>query len=288
MARLSTDKLLQLFHEATYNCAVFDGSLLNLIITLLRFTCRVVAFLLSFFLVLPFVVVSILLAKILGLKGLNQWVLKMWSRLLLGVCGLSVNIYGSLPKHPVFIVANHVSWLDIPIIHSLALAGFVGKSEIKYWPILGWLAMLGDTVFIQRGNQNSRKLVINSLIKRLKQGRSVAVFPEGKVTDGGHLGRFHRPLLQAAVETKTPVVPIAIKFINQSGKRHADVAFINDEWFIVHVCRILTLPSCAVEIHCGEGLVDGEDNLRLLTMQARDFVEQKLSENDYLSAQHTT
>lgn len=239
-------------------------------------------------LALPLVVLGIIVAKLCGLPKFNQWVLKAWSRLVLHVCGLSVSVHGQLPDHPAFILANHVSWLDIPVIHSLTLAGFVGKHEIKYWPILGWLAMLGDTVFLQRGNQNSRQQVIQALVKRLKQKRSVAVFPEGRVTDGSHLGRFHRQLVHAAIMTNTPVVPIAIKFIRKNGSRNADVCFKNNEWFIVHVWRILSLPSSHVEIHCGNGLTDDKGSARSVTMQAHQFVEQKLSENDYLPTKHST
>lgn len=235
---------------------------------------------------LPWVVLGILFAKLLGWPSLNEWLLCHWSRLLLGICGLSVEIKGSMPDHPVFIVANHVSWLDIPIIHSLTQTGFVGKSEIKYWPILGWLAMLGDTVFIQRGNQNSRKAVIASLVKRLKQNRSVAVFPEGRVTDGSTLGRFHRQLLKAAAQTQTPVVPIAIKFLKQDGSRNDQMRFIDNEWFLIHVCRILALPSSTVEIHCGNGLVHPDGNTRIVAEAARSFVADKLKENGYLPTAH--
>lgn len=260
---------------------------LSLFVHLLRFICRLTVFILCLILVLPLVVLGIIVAKISGSPQLNQWILVHWSRLVLHVCGIRLLINGQLPKHPIFIVANHVSWLDIPIIHSLTLAGFVGKHEIKYWPILGWLAMLGDTVFIQRGNQNSRKLVILNLIKRLEQGRSVAVFPEGRVTDGSHLGRFHRQLLHAATQTQTPVVPLAIKFIKQDGSRNKDVCFINNEWFIVHVWRILTLPSSQVEIHCGPALLDPSGSARAVATQAHLFVENKLLENDYLPTQNS-
>ncbi len=255
--------------------------------TTLRFICRLIVFVMALILVLPWVVVGILLAKICHWRSLNEWLLTRWSRLLLGIFGLSISIHGRLPDHPVFIVANHVSWLDIPVIHSFTQAGFVGKKEIKYWPILGWLAMLGDTIFIQRGNQNSRKQVLESLKKRLSQGRSVAVFPEGRVTDGSQLGRFHRQLLKAAADTGTPVVPIAIKFITAEGTRNDQIGFINNEWFIVHVCRLLTLPSSHVEIHCGHGLSCEVGNTRLTTAQAREFVAHKLTENDYLPRAHT-
>ena len=146
--------------------------------------------------VLPFVILGILLAKLFGNRDSNEFILVYWSRLLCFICGLKVYVRGQKPDSPVLLVANHVSWLDIPIIHSLMLVGFVAKSEIKYWPILGWITMVGDTLFLKRGSAESRKGVINQIKKRLENDRSVAVFPEGTVTDGSYLRTFHRQLIR--------------------------------------------------------------------------------------------
>ncbi|GAA4824656.1 hypothetical protein GCM10011365_04790 [Marinicella pacifica] len=197
--------------------------------------------------------------------------------------GLKIKIYGTRPTSPVMLVANHVSWLDIPIIHAFILAGFVAKKEIKYWPILGWLAMAGDTLFLNRGDSTSRKVVLNQLKKRLLQDRSVAIFPEGTVTDGSHLRIFHRQLIHAAVETQTPIVPLAIKFIDEHGRREKRVAFIEDEPFLHHVFRMLKLPETTVEIHCGPALKEYGAGTRTLTILARNYIEQQLLQDDYLS-----
>lgn len=233
--------------------------------------------------ILPVVILIIILSKLLGLKKINQWIVTNWSQLLCHIMGLNVVIYGDRPTSPVMVVANHVSWLDIPIIHSWILAGFVAKNEIKYWPILGWLAMAGDTVFLNRGNSESRKTVLNKLKKRFKQNRSVAIFPEGTVTDGSHVRTFHRQLIHAAVETQTPIVPVAIKFLNQQGQRESRVGFIDDEPFLHHVFRILKLPQTTVEIHCGPALTQYDAGTRTLTVWARNYIEQQLLKDDYLS-----
>lgn len=248
-----------------------------------RLSLRLLFFLFALLGVLPFVILIIVCAKLLHLRKLNQWAVTFWSRLLCHIMGLDIRIYGERPQSPVMVVANHVSWLDIPIIHSWILAGFVAKHEIKYWPILGWLAMAGDTVFLNRGNSASRKVVLNQLKKRLNQNRSVAIFPEGTVTDGSHLRTFHRQLIHAAVETRTPIIPVAIKFLNQNSQRETRVAFIGDESFLHHVFRMLKLPNTTVEIHCGPALTQYDVGTRTITALARHYIEQKLHENDYLS-----
>jgi 1-acyl-sn-glycerol-3-phosphate acyltransferase len=255
-------------------------------IHIIRFLLRVSAFLLALVLVLPFVILGILVAKLFRNRQTNEFILVYWSRLLCFICGLKVYVHGQKPESPVLLLANHVSWLDIPIIHSLMLAGFVAKSEIKYWPIIGWVTMAGDTLFLKRGNAESRKGVLNQIKKRLSNGRSVAIFPEGTVTDGSYLRTFHRQLVHAAVETKTPVLPVAIKFLNADGTRNDQVGFLNDELFLVHVWRVLSLPNSVVEIHCGELVTDYDSGARAVTQQARAYVEQELLKNDYMSANH--
>ena len=177
---------------------------------ILRFTYRLIALLLALFIVFPFVILSISIALKSNNKNLNKNAVKFWSKLLCNICGLKLKLRGKIQENPVLIVANHVTWLDIPVIHSFKLAGFVAKEEISRWPFLGWAIKSGETLFIKRGKLESRREVLDSIEERLKQGRSIAVFPEGKVTNGDHLGRFHRQLMQAAVETESPIQAIAI------------------------------------------------------------------------------
>ena len=271
------------------SCLIISRTLhLNTVVHVIRFLLRISAFILALVFVLPFVILGILLAKLFRNRNTNEFLLVYWSRLLCFICGLKVYIHGQKPESPVLLVANHVSWLDIPIIHSLMLAGFVAKSEIKYWPILGWITVVGDTLFLKRGNAESRKGVINQIKKRLNNKRSVAVFPEGTVTDGSYLRTFHRQLIHAAIETETPILPVAIKFLKTDGTRNDQVGFLNDELFMPHVWRVLSLPNSIVEIHCGALVTDFESGARAVTLQARAYVEQELQRNDYISATNQT
>ena len=249
---------------------------------------RIIGLLLALIFLLSFVVLTVLLAKLFRNRKTSEFILIYWSRLVCFICGIKVYVHGEKPKSPVLLVANHVSWLDIPIIHSLMLAGFVAKSEIKYWPILGWVTLIADTMFLKRGSAESRKGVLNQIKKRLSNGRSVAIFPEGTVTDGSYLRTFHRQLIHAAVETKTPVFPVAIKFLKANGSRNDQVGFLNNELFITHVWRILSLPNSRVEIHCGQLVTDFDQGTRAVTLKARACIEQELLRNDYISAPNQT
>lgn len=248
----------------------------------IRFTIRLIALLLALFLIFPMVILLISIALKSNNTNLNKNAVNYWSKLLCYICGLKLIQKGTIQKNPVFIVANHVTWLDIPVIHSFKLAGFVAKEEISRWPILGKAIKSGETLFIKRGEHESRKEVLEQIQERLTQGRSIAVFPEGKVTNGDVLGRFHRQLMHAAIETKTPIQAVAIKYIKKDGTRNKQVCFINDEKFVFNVFRIISLPSSTVEVTFCESLETDSISARQAALITHNQVAEVLAQNDYM------
>lgn len=246
------------------------------------FLLRIIALILALLLLLPLVILFIGISQKLRNRKLNKKILNTWSRVLCSIFGLKIITKGKIENNPVFLVANHVTWLDIPVIHSYKLAGFVAKEEISNWPILGWVVKSGETLFIKRGKHESRKKVLELIDNRLNQGRSIAVFPEGKVTDGSVLGRFHRQLMQAAVETETPIQAIAIKYYNKNGKRNKEVCFIEDEKFILNVFRILSLPTSTVELNFCDTIHTKNKRAREVAQISHNQVAMVLAENDYM------
>ena len=121
-------------------------------------------------------------------------------------------------------VANHVSWVDIEMLHSQRMMGFVAKQEIRGWPLVGWLAARGETIFHQRGSQESMGGVMHAMLARLQTGRPVGVFPEGRTRDGAEVGPFHARIFQPAVEAGVPVQPVALRY-GRRGNAQTLVAF---------------------------------------------------------------
>ncbi len=250
--------------------------------SLLRFSLRFIALIFAVLIVLPFILLFIYISQKQNNRKLNKKTINIWSKLLCRICGLKLSTKGEIQENPVFIVANHVSWLDIPVIHSYKLAGFVAKAEISQWPILGWVVKSGETLFIARGKQESRKKVLKAIKHRLQEKRSIAVFPEGKVTDGSYLARFHRQLMHAAVETNTPIQAIALKYTQKNGKRNKNVCFQGDETFIKNLFRILSLPTSNVELVFCESLNTEKLSARQVAEKTHKQVKAELSKNDYI------
>lgn len=91
------------------------------------------------------------------------------------------------------IANSHISWIDILALNAARPMAFVSKAEVRTWPVIGWLAEKGDTVFLRRGSRGHARVVNAEIDTRLRQGRDVAVFPEGTTTEGTHLPALFTP-----------------------------------------------------------------------------------------------
>jgi 1-acyl-sn-glycerol-3-phosphate acyltransferase len=121
-------------------------------------------------------------------EPLDHRLIRMWQSGLMRVFGFRVERRGvPLPGATLF-VANHVSWIDITALHSQRMMGFVAKREISRWPVVGYLATRGETIYHERGNSESMGGVLHEMLARLRAGRSVGVFPEGRTRDGHEIG----------------------------------------------------------------------------------------------------
>lgn len=184
-----------------------------------------------------------------GIKGTpyQDIMLRWWSRKACRIFGVTVTEHGEFPAGPLLIVANHISWLDTQVLHSLSPMGFVAKAEIEGWPVAGYLARVGDTVFHKRGSHDSASGVLVAMSSRLSEGGKVAIFPEGGILPGIGIKRFHARLFAAAIDTQTPVQPVAIRYI-MDGKRFDDMTFRDNENFMANIFRLLMQPHRIAEV----------------------------------------
>ncbi|MDD2892379.1 MAG: lysophospholipid acyltransferase family protein [Halothiobacillaceae bacterium] len=147
----------------------------------------------------------------------------------------------------VLYICNHISWLDIPVLGSqLPGVRFLAKSEIRSWPLIGWLAARAGSLFIERGNGHDS---VQHISHALQQGHSVLIFPEGTTTDGLSLRRFHPRLLQAAHEANAAIQPIALRYLDAQQMPNPRVAYIDDDRFNDTLQRIVHENGLRAEVH---------------------------------------
>jgi 1-acyl-sn-glycerol-3-phosphate acyltransferase len=229
---------------------------------------------------LPMVVPTILLARHVSWlpDGLADWAVSSWSSALCRVYGFRLEVVGPMPKHPVLLIANHISWADIEVLHARVACGFVAKAEIRHWPLIGWLASVGGTIFHQRGSTKSLERVCADMTRRLRDGRSVAIFPEGRTGDGKRLGAFHARLFQAAIDARVPVQPVALLFEDAQGINQ-EVAFGPEESFLACFIRLLGRPSRRVRL-IFDAPIDSQQPRRDLAQECRKHIAAMLGESE--------
>lgn len=185
---------------------------------------------------------------------------KAFSRRLLAVLGVELEIDLSHAVPGALIVANHISWLDIFVINAALPAAFVSKEEVRRWPLIGWLAARNDTVFLRRGSRGHARIINEEIAGILGRGKYVAVFPEGTTTDGTHVLHFHGALLQPALAAGRPVLPVALSYWSADGSRSMAPAYIGD----------VSLGQCTRAIVRRRGLVARVTSCPLLGQAGED------------------
>ena len=175
---------------------------------------------------------------------------RWWAGVLLQLFGLTVALKGHLSQRerPHMLVLNHVSWIDVYVVDRYRASCFVAKSEIRAWPLVGWLCERTGTIFIERGKRRAVHGAIESIKGALRAGACVAVFPEGTTSDGSVLLPFHSNLLQAAIDTATPILPATIRYLDQSGKLAVSAAFVGDMTMWESAFRLLAAAPLIAEL----------------------------------------
>ena len=202
----------------------------------------------------------------------NRYV-QRWSRVLLAICGVSVHQTPGAPAlEHAMIVANHVSWLDIFVINALHPCHFVAKSEIRQWPLLGWLAAKGGTVFLARGNRRELRDTFKGMVAALKAGERVAFFPEGTTAAQGSVLPFHANLFEAAVDAGALVQPYALRYVDAGGALHPSIEFTGETTFAQSMMAVLAGGRIQARLTCLAPLPAAHAHRRDLAKAAHDAV----------------
>jgi len=192
--------------------------------------------------------------------------IRRWARHLLDILRIDVRVHEAVSARPshCMVVANHLSWLDIFVIHAHQPGVFVAKSEIRDWPMIGALVDGVGTLFIARGSRTHARRTNERIVETLLSGRAVAVFPEGSTSSGDRLGHFHAALLQPASDAQAALLPIGMRYRAVDGKRTDAADYIDDMTLFQSVWRIVSQPRLIAELHIDAPIAAQDANRRAL------------------------
>jgi 1-acyl-sn-glycerol-3-phosphate acyltransferase len=130
---------------------------------------------------------------------------------------VQVHVTGEIMTEHGLFVSNHISWLDTIVLSSIKPLSFIARHDLEHWPLLGTFTSRMQSVFINRDNKFHAYRSIPLIEKKLNEGRSVHVFPEGTTSVGKTVLPFYPMFFDAAVRTETPVQPIVISYTDADG-----------------------------------------------------------------------
>lgn len=215
------------------------------------------------------------------------WLPMKWRRMTARLLGLRIVAHGAVAaQKPLLIVANHVSWIDIVALGALGEVTFVARGDLSGWPVIGGLARMSNTIFVDRNNRRGAADQAAIIAGRLAAGAVVVLFAEGTTGDGVKLRPFKSSLLAAAeIARKTVpdirIQPVAIAYTRHHGvavgRRHRmRASWIGDEDLVPHVRDLLKRDVFDVEIGFGDAFsldeIDRKDAIRLAEAEIRRFI----------------
>ena len=202
-----------------------------------------------------------------------------WSVGLLAILCIRLRFSGAPPEakdQPIMLVANHVSWLDVYSLITVCPARFVAKSEIRDWPLLGWLSRNVGTLFIERAKRRDTARINQDIGNALTLGDWVAVFPEGKTGDGTILQHFHASLLQSAVAVEALLYPIAIRYYDASGEISKAAVYVSIS-MLESLRQIVKQPWIDAELIFSDPINSNGKNRRELARSTEQAIANALS-----------
>ncbi|MCX7096409.1 MAG: lysophospholipid acyltransferase family protein [Methylococcales bacterium] len=198
-----------------------------------------------------------------------------WLRCFSAILNLRVNQEGVLPDQGTMLVSNHISWLDIIVIGQFLPAYFVAKSDISGWPVIGFLAKQGGTVFIRRGDKQQIKATSEQMLGLLKQNSTIIAFPEGTTTAGQDVQHFHASLFQPALMAQSAIQAAVVQY---QGEARVQAPFIGDDEFVSHLLKMLALDKIEVSLSFLPVIDSAGKSRQTVSLETRELIAQRIAE----------
>ena len=186
-------------------------------------------------------------------------------------------VSGPVPKSGL-LVSNHLSYFDILVISSVTPAVFVSKAEVRRWPLFGWLASLGGTIFVQRERRLQVGEVNREIETALADGALVVIFPEGTSSNGETVLPFRAPLLEPALRGGHEISIACLHYDLDDGDAKTEVCYWGDHSFVSHLLKLLGKRRVHATVRFGE-FKRVTDDRKELAQQLHAAVSELMAKN---------
>ena len=240
---------------------------------------RVVAKLIFLLLATLFFYLLIVLGNILKYFGVNKYLWsvalrKHWSKTVAKIIAMKVSFDGEIPKAPFFLVSNHLSYVDVWVFYSLLSCTFIAKSEVRAWPVIGFVLATSGVVFIDRTKRSDVKRVNDEISKNLNTSQGIVLFPEGTTSAGAEILPFKSSLFQYPAENLLPVHCASIHYSTNDEKFPAfrTVCWWDNILFSTHLITLLKMKKFSATVTFNQETITNS-NRKTLANSAEEIVK---------------
>jgi 1-acyl-sn-glycerol-3-phosphate acyltransferase len=167
--------------------------------------------------------------------------------------------------------------LDSFALNTLRPCRYLSKQEVLSMPVFGTIVKKGGRgIFTVRESLRDLVRTKDAINEVLRQGYRVGLFAEATSTDGRRLGEFHSALFQAAIETSSPIQPVAISYHTAEGIPTTAAAFWGDMTMAQSLAAVIREPSIVARLDFCEPIIPGKAGRRQLADEARARIAQGL------------
>jgi 1-acyl-sn-glycerol-3-phosphate acyltransferase len=216
-----------------------------------------------------------------SLETRARW-LQASCRRVLRIFNTDIHATGPIPNRGL-LVSNHLSYLDILVLSALTPSIFVAKSEVRRWPIFGWFARLGGTLFTDRARRTQVGALAKELRSSLEQGTLVVLFPEGTSSDGQTVLPFKSALLEPARDCSYCLSASLIEYHLEDGDVGEEVCYWKDMTFVPHLLNLLSKRRIQAFVRFSE-LRDRTDDRKALARRLHSEVSKLKFSLEYAKA----
>jgi len=200
-----------------------------------------------------------------GRRAARRVAFRVWARGVLRLLAVRTVVEGEPPASPFYLVSNHLGYLDIVVYAALSPARFVAKREVRGWPVVGFLAALVGTIFVDRTSKRDAVRAVDELGGALRAGDDVVVFAEATSSAGSRVLPFRPALLEAAARAARPVHYASLSYRTPPGSppAHLAVCWWGDMTFAAHLFHLSRLPWIEATVRHGPRPIAERDRKRL-------------------------
>jgi len=232
----------------------------------------------------------LIIQPVLGLAGLVTWVvlspfqnaryamlariMQVWGKLCCWVMNIRIHQEGAMDwqDRGALIVSNHVGSVDIFVMAACFKMSFVSKSDVRAWPLLGYMTRIANTIYIDRSRRRDLEGMVHAITDRLRSGHSVVVFPEGGATLGHRVEQFKPSVFEAVVQADSSVIPVTLRYYNAGEPSVA--CWPPGISFVANIKRLLMHPRLNVKVWVLPE-VKGEADRRAYSDKSRALIREK-------------